>query len=719
MTGLISAHRRCCATLTRTATLVFFAARLTAADSISNVALVASTPSSLVITLRTNYDSANGDGVWVRAVPTRQSLGATVEATQVGCVGWRTRFGESHAYLQLDYAGTGALQTTGLRIYFERYDTPTRRARILTADFPLAQTWLPRTGSVAASNYVVRANPRTMRFETSFYPPQLNPTLNIRFKAEPLRYGAIMAAPFGFTTSVGAPRAGGIRSVSASLEYLGPGVTYSDALLFSLFEDRPGGPRLALAVVPMPKQWSASTADTDGDGLSNVGENSLGTNPWARDTDNDGLEDSWEVEGYRVDGVQWADSNLPLLGASPRQRDVFVEADFLSAATHDHHLPPEVVTQWKQFYGGLAVSNPDGTRGVRVHIINDNALPFDGNTGGVAGMNAFRGFFPARKNRIYHWMIVTHGTGGQAWTSGNRLVGGSGQGSSSTAPMSDYDRFLAYAVGVHELGHNLSLWHEGRNGANQSNCKANYPSLMNYAYDYSYDCSPYTLADTRIRFSRGGTPTLDENRLNEIGTVGLAAHVKGYDADFLPCNFLGANSGNIDWNLNRVYDVAPVRQDLDALPPSCCRQDSAGTCIGGDGWRSDQRDDNDLQRIATGMAGSIAEAASNAARATESFTDAANGWQYERDLAGLQPVCGLPAWPASDGHPWLRVNPVFALAPGMPIRHPVMRRWLAPYLDAEGRLRADVQVEQGPRLEPEALVVPKDRPEGAAVEEER
>ena len=45
-------------------------------------------------------------------------------------------------------------------------------------------------------------------------------------------------------------------------------------------------------------------------------------------------------------------------------------------------------------------------------------------------------------------------------------------------------QFDYYSRFVHELGHGLSLGHGGTNG---TNCKPNYPSLMNYAFDYDFN----------------------------------------------------------------------------------------------------------------------------------------------------------------------------------------------------------------------------------------
>ena len=43
---------------------------------------------------------------------------------------------------------------------------------------------------------------------------------------------------------------------------------------------------------------------SDGDGLANGGECVLGTNPWSKDSDEDGLEDRTEVEDVKTDPLR-------------------------------------------------------------------------------------------------------------------------------------------------------------------------------------------------------------------------------------------------------------------------------------------------------------------------------------------------------------------------------------------------------------------------------
>ena len=113
---------------------------------------------------------------------------------------------------------------------------------------------------------------------------------------------------------------------------------------------------------------------------------------------------------------------------------------------------------------------------------------------------------------------------------------------------------------MHELGHNLGLYHGGSQHGSSGgafNYKPNYVSIMNYAYEsngfpilttstttgsgYSYriDCSDETL------------PSLNEFNLDEGAGVGSALHPNDLVSWFcLPCggSFLGPAVGPIDWN---------------------------------------------------------------------------------------------------------------------------------------------------------------------------
>lgn len=71
------------------------------------------------------------------------------------------------------------------------------------------------------------------------------------------------------------------------------------------------------------------------------------------DSDQDGLLDHWETNGIDMTGSGVPDLNLPLMGANPNTRDVFLEIDWLADQTDHVHTPaPGVVSAFINFGTG-------------------------------------------------------------------------------------------------------------------------------------------------------------------------------------------------------------------------------------------------------------------------------------------------------------------------------------------------------------------------------
>ncbi len=89
--------------------------------------------------------------------------------------------------------------------------------------------------------------------------------------------------------------------------------------------------------------WAQDPAlDSDGDGLSNEEEVAHGTQISNPDSDGDGLLDGWEVKGYSSgSGFE----PLPVYGANPNRKDVFVEMDWM--LTQDGSAQPSAVIAYQ------------------------------------------------------------------------------------------------------------------------------------------------------------------------------------------------------------------------------------------------------------------------------------------------------------------------------------------------------------------------------------
>jgi hypothetical protein len=127
---------------------------------------------------------------------------------------------------------------------------------------------------------------------------------------------------------------------------------------------------------------------------------------------------------------------------------------------------------------------------------------------------------------------------------------------------------------MHELGHNLGLDHGGGDWVNQ---KPNYPSVMNYSYQFGIPMSnapgPFpTTADRsivssrRLDYSGSELRVLDENVLDErVGINGPPAGrdlVQFYYRDGGSVAYGPSNGSPIDWNMNRLQNEQGVRADI-------------------------------------------------------------------------------------------------------------------------------------------------------------
>ncbi len=248
----------------------------------------------------------------------------------------------------------------------------------------------------------------------------------------------------------------------------------------ALFEaTRPHPHRVVRATLaPNPQ-----SKDQDSDGLTDEEEAKLGTDPWNRDTDGDGLLDGWEVHGLPRNALAPEDE------LDPRHQDVIVLVSVYEPL--DMEVVRKEIEKSKRLYAGMKTSNPDGTSGIRLHyrFLAPVMKEVQGNWfWGDAGNRAI----PDECRGLWHWMQVTPGGGGQAQDLGD--MGGSG------------NHWAAFA---HELGHQLGLSHTGDSAP--AWCPL-YGSIMNYAFNYSFDGD-----GEKIRFSDGrfASIELSETALDE------------------------------------------------------------------------------------------------------------------------------------------------------------------------------------------------------------
>jgi len=329
----------------------------------------------------------------------------------------------------------------------------------------------------------------------------------------------------------------------------------------------------------------SAAEDSDGDG-----------NP---DNDGDGLCDSWEQNGVDGDGNGTIDL---FLGTDINHKDLFVEIDYmvcapgnvlcLNSQIHSHNPQPQALTNVIAAFAAAPVSNPDGISGINLHLQVDDAVPeiepilFSSN--GLGLMDDFNdlkrgnpavpcganstGFFGTVLDRadsncpailkarelVFRYAIFGHNHAHQIGSSGISEIGGNdfmvtlgGWGNNSIrAGGASQNLATARAEAeagtfMHEFGHALGLRH---GGADNTNCKPNYLSIMSYSLQFR-DLDPARALD----YSLSALPTLDENHLDESvgiqgppGRITLFQFVPSASSAGFPVR--GASNGPIDWD---------------------------------------------------------------------------------------------------------------------------------------------------------------------------
>ena len=208
------------------------------------------------------------------------------------------------------------------------------------------------------------------------------------------------------------------------------------------------------------------------------------------------------------------------------------------------------------FYDGLRIPNVAGSDfGINAVFVVDKGHDL---TGLICTEEMYKSKY--RSNRREG--IFTHGfycrrrASQSGSTGGKGVVKGSIFAISTREPNSDRTDDLTegiihnmYALTLHELGHNLGLEH---GGDEDLNCKPNYPSLMNYAYDYRFNAfGGQFLESTQLQYSPGEVREIDEEQLTEVDPLGArwgaVDFLKYFGSGILLEESANGNT-DVDWN---------------------------------------------------------------------------------------------------------------------------------------------------------------------------
>jgi hypothetical protein len=289
-----------------------------------------------------------------------------------------------------------------------------------------------------------------------------------------------------------------------------------------------------------------------------------------KDTDGDGLPDDWEINGIDVDDDGVIDLDLPMLGADWEHKDIFVEIDYMnyggSGPIHNHEPHLGSIFEVQKAFDNAPVSNPDGARGINLHYVIDESTPHQDVINWDDFYSIKRANFGTRDERIhpkiikakkmvFHYALFAHnytGGSGSGEISGNDFFIALGDGASTL----DRARAEETATFMHELGHNLGLRHGGNEAVN---FKPNYPSVMNYLFQFNY-----RVPSRPLDYSTGSRRVLEEGDLDE--NVGIGSRTvtvwRGPDGSL----YRSSGTLEIDWD-NDGEIKSGVSVNLNNYPP--------------------------------------------------------------------------------------------------------------------------------------------------------
>lgn len=223
------------------------------------------------------------------------------------------------------------------------------------------------------------------------------------------------------------------------------------------------------------------------------------------DSDGDGLLDTWETDGYRVPITNEL-IMLKDMGCNPHHKDILVQVDWMRGARPDR----SIWTQIETIFARAPVLNPDGSAGINLHIdhgqdrgtshpfrLGGKSLPdpatldfcdYPNLPGHVTFAELKKNNFSPTRENLFHYCMF--GNGRPDGSTGRAEIWGDDfmVTFAGTDPEDWANPNAQLGTFVHELGHNLGLFHGGWDPGLEDyheRFKWNQRSSMNYRYQIS------------------------------------------------------------------------------------------------------------------------------------------------------------------------------------------------------------------------------------------
>jgi hypothetical protein len=340
---------------------------------------------------------------------------------------------------------------------------------------------------------------------------------------------------------------------------------------------------------------------------------SAGAPTVATDSDGDGIPDSWDGGQVGSTGINTAN-----WGFTANHRDLCLVEDWMDGqglpGTYDQQISQQanqdIVTAFANADIHLVIFEGPNSVGVTDPGYG-RAIPYTAALGGLAADGSYdftafdllkQQYFPPALSQLCHFAIIAHSLGGSTATGASRGIGSSDMvvalGAAGTGR--DASNCTGACVGVgtememagtvmHELGHGLGLFHGGNEDVNY---KPNYPSVMNYAFQFSgVPENGHWVVD----YSRGQLNSIVENSLSETGGLPQptgagaiqygTAHVCASGGATVVVEQVNAMS-NVNWNCDTGQGGA------DVIEPGTVTYD-----VNGDGQLGTLTDFNDWANL--------------------------------------------------------------------------------------------------------------------------